>query len=233
MSTLSNIFSDVKHLFYPHICNGCGSDIIPEQNLLCARCMLQLPVTFFANYPNNPIEKIFTGRLPVAAAHAEFYFSKTSLIQQLIHQLKYKSNKAIGIYLGEMMGKTIRQSGRFSQVDALVPLPLFPGKEKKRGYNQAAVICEGMSLSMQLPVMENVLLRRHFTDTQTKKHRTERWQNVADSFTVQHPEKIKGKHLLLVDDVITTGATLEASGRHLLTAKDVTLSIATITAATK
>lgn len=233
MSTLNNIFSDLKHLFYPHICNGCGSDIIPEQNLLCARCMLQLPATFFANHPNNPIEKIFTGRLPVAAAHAEFYFSKASLVQHLIHQLKYKSNKAIGIYLGEMMGKTIRQSGRFSHVDALIPLPLFPGKEKKRGYNQAAVICEGMSASMQLPVMENVLVRRHFTDTQTKKHRTERWQNVAESFTVQQPEKIKGKHLLLVDDVITTGATLEASGRHLLTANGVTLSIATITAATK
>lgn len=233
MTALKNLFADLRHLFYPHICNGCGSDILSEETLLCTRCFANLPFTQYANYPNNPIEKIFTGRMHIEAAHAEFYFSKESLIQHLIHQLKYQSNKEIGIYLGEIMGRSLQKSNRFNTVDALIPLPLYPDKERKRGYNQAAVICEGVSRVMNVPVYNTVLIRRRFTETQTKKHRAERWENVEGSFAVKHEEKIKGKHLLLVDDVITTGATLEASGSHLLKTAGVKLSIATVTSATK
>lgn len=233
MFALKTLLADFKHLFYPHVCTGCGSDILANDNLLCSRCFSQLPFTLYAQYPNNPVEKIFTGRLPLVAAHAEFYFSKESLIQQLIHQLKYKGNKEIGIYLGEIMGRTMLESNRFNQIDALIPLPLYPDKERKRGYNQAAVICEGMSQVMNVPVYYDVLLRKRFTETQTKKHRAERWENVEGSFTVADEKKIKNKHLLLADDVITTGATLEASGSRLLNISGVKLSIATLTAATK
>ena len=233
MSALTNILSDFKHLFYPHICTGCGTDILADDNLLCAKCFVNLPATLYAEHPNNPIEKIFFGRMPVAAAHAEFYFAKESLIQHLIHQLKYKGNKEIGVYLGEMMGRTLQKSGRFNNIDGLIPLPLYPDKERKRGYNQAAVICNGMSAVMNVPVYNNVLIRRQFTETQTKKHRIERWENVAESFAVKNEELIKGKHLLLVDDVITTGATLEASGSRLLKIEGVKLSIATLTTAGK
>lgn len=233
MPTLTNLLSDFKQLFYPHTCTGCGTDIVANDNLLCAKCFVNLPSTLYAQYANNPIEKIFTGRMRIESAHAEFYFSKESLIQHLIHQLKYKSNKEIGIYLGEMMGRSLLKSNRFTTVDALIPLPMFPDKERKRGYNQAAVICEGMSQVMKVPVYYNVLLRQRSTSTQTKKHRVERWENVEDSFAVINEQRVKGKHLLLVDDVITTGATLEASGRHLLKIGRVKLSIATLTTATK
>lgn len=233
MPTLTNLLRDFKHLFYPHTCAGCGTDILSDDNLLCARCFVNLPSTLYAQYAHNPIEKIFTGRIKIEAAHAEFYFSKESLIQHLIHQLKYKNNKEIGIYLGDMMGRTILKSNRFVTVDALIPLPMFPEKERKRGYNQAAVICEGMSQAMNVPVYYNVLLRQRATSTQTKKHRVERWENVEDSFAVTNEQRVKGKHLLLVDDVITTGATLEASGRHLIKIDGVKLSIATLTTATK
>ncbi len=233
MIALKNIFSDFKHLFYPHICSGCGSDILADDNMLCAKCFVNLPSTLYAQYPNNPIEKIFTGRMKIEAAFAEFYFAKESLIQHLVHQLKYKGNKEIGVYLGEMMGRSLQKSNRFNNIDALIPLPLYPDKERKRGYNQAAVICEGMSQAINIPVYKDVLIRRRFTETQTKKHRTERWDNVEGSFAIKNEEKIKGKHLLLVDDVITTGATLEASGSRLLIIEDVKLSIATLTTATK
>ena len=233
MSALTNILSDFKHLFYPHICTGCGTDILADDNLLCAKCFVNLPATLYAQYPNNPIEKIFFGRMPVAAAHAEFYFAKESLIQHLIHQLKYKGNKEIGVYLGEMMGRTLQKTNRFNGIDGLIPLPLYPDKERKRGYNQAAVICNGMSAVMNVPVYNNVLIRRKFTETQTKKHRTERWENVAESFAVKNEELVKGKHLLLVDDVITTGATLEASGGRLLQTEVIKLSIATLATAGK
>ena len=195
--------------------------------------MTNLPETNFAQHANNPIEKIFWGRISVAAAHSEFHFSKESLIQELIHQLKYKGNTAIGIYLGELMGKTLLTSNRFDKIDALIPLPLSPDKEHKRGYNQAAIICDGMSAVMNVPVIKNVVLRQRYTDTQTKKHRIERWENVAGSFIIKDDSKLKGKNLLLVDDVITTGATLEACGTVIATIDGVKLSIATLAHAIK
>jgi ComF family protein len=233
MQSLKNIFNSTLHLFYPHLCTGCGSDLLPEDNLLCLQCINDLPHTNFAQHNNNPVEKIFWGRIPVAAAHSEFYFEKAFLIQHLIHQLKYKNNTAIGFYMGEVMGKTLQGSNRFINIDYLVPLPLYPDKERKRGYNQAAIICNGMSEVMNVPVLTGNVLRQRFTQTQTRKHRTERWENVAGSFTVKNPAALQGKNILLVDDVITTGATLEACGSVILQTEGVNLYIATLAHAAK
>ena len=233
MPFLKNIFIDTLHLFYPHVCNGCGSDLLEADNLLCLKCIANLPHTNFAPYPNNPIEKIFWGRIPVTAAYSEFYFSKESLIQYLVHQLKYRGNTAIGFYLGELMGKSLLDANRFNAIDALIPLPMFPGKERKRGYNQAEIICKGMSAVMNVPIISGIVIRGLATESQTKKHRTERWENVAESFTVKDEIKLAGKNLLLVDDVVTTGATLEACANSILKIHGVTLSIATLAVATK
>lgn len=233
MQALTKIVDGFTHLFYPHICTGCGSDLLLKDNMLCARCIINLPHTNYALHNNNPVEKIFWGRIPIAAAYSQFFFAKESLIQHLVHQLKYKGNTEIGSYLGEIMGQTIINSKRFNTIDALIPLPLYPDKERKRGYNQAAIICDGMSKVMGVPVISNNLLRQRFTETQTKKHRIERWENVEGSFVLKNPGALKDKHILLVDDVVTTGATLEASGAALLKAENITLSIATLTTATK
>lgn len=233
MQLLKNLFADTVHLFYPHICTGCGSDLLPETNLLCLKCITNLPRTNFAQHANNPIEKIFWGRLPLVAAHSEFYFAKESLLQHLIHQLKYKGNQQIGMYLGGLMGTSLLISNRFNKLDYLVPLPLYPDRERKRGYNQAMVICNGMSAVMNVPVLSASISRKKFTETQTKKHRTERWENVEGSFVINDPEKLEGKNLLLVDDVITTGATLEACGSMLTNMNGVRLSVATLSTATR
>lgn len=233
MSLLKNIFSDTLHLFYPHVCTGCGSDLLQKDNLLCLKCINDLPHTGFAPYNNNPVEKYFWGRLPLVAAHSEFYFEKGSLIQHLIHQLKYKGDTGIGSYLGELMGLSLLKSSRFNTIDALVPLPLFAEKERQRGYNQAAIICQGISETMNVPVITGNIIRCHPTETQTRKHRTERWENVSESFAIQNKVSIKGKHLLLVDDVVTTGATLEACGNVIIRAENVQLSIATLAHASK
>lgn len=233
MQSLKNIFSSTLHLFYPHVCTGCGSDLLDEKNLLCLRCINELPNTDFAQYNNNPVEKIFWGRIPVTAAHSQFYFAKESLVQHLIHQLKYKNNTAIGFYMGEMMGKSLLTSNRFNNIDYLVPLPLYPDKERKRGYNQAAIICNGISGIMNVPVLIGNVNRQRSTETQTRKHRTERWENVEGSFVVANAAALKGKSILLVDDVITTGATLEACGSILLQIEGVKLYIATLAHAAK
>ena len=233
IARLKNIFSSTLHLFYPHLCTGCGSDLLKEQNLLCIKCMHNLPHTNFAVFANNQIEKDFWGRIPLTAAYSQFYFSKEFLIQHLIHQLKYKGDTKIGFYLGEMMGKTLLNSNRFSTIDALIPLPLFADKEHKRGYNQATVICNCISAVMNIPVLNNAVIRQQATQTQTRKHRTERWENVKDSFKVAKANEISGKHLLLVDDVVTTGATLEACGHVILQVANVKLSMATLAYAVK
>lgn len=233
MKILRSFLTDTLHLFYPHHCCGCSSDLLEDKSLLCLKCINDLPYTLEAKYPGNHTEKIFWGRLPIQAACSEFYFSKDSMIQQLIHHLKYKGNTAIGYHLGEIMGKSLLNSNRFSNLDVLLPLPLHSNKEHKRGYNQAAVICNGMSSVMNVPVSTGNLVRQRFTETQTRKHRTGRWENVDGSFAVTNEALLRGKHLLLVDDVITTGATLEACGQCLLKIPGATLSIAALAYASK
>lgn len=147
-------------------------------------------------------------------------------MQQLVHQLKYRNQRELGIYMGKIVGHAL--SERFNHIDLLVPLPLFPAKERKRGYNQSQLLCEGISKVLQKPVLDKVVIRTTHTESQTKKNRVERWQNMEGKFELKDSSVISGKHVLLVDDVVTTGATLEACARELLKAENVQLSIATL-----
>jgi ComF family protein len=233
VNIFKNLFSSAIHLFYPRLCIGCGSDLLRPPALLCFHCIDSLPHTGYETIPGNPAEKIFYGRIPVTAAHSGFYFTKGALIQTLIHELKYKGNTEAGLYLGRLMGDKMQDSGRFTDIDYLIPLPLSAEKEFKRGYNQAEVICRGLSDTMNIPVMNKNIVRTRYTETQTKKHRAERWENVSGSFTINDPGAIYNKHILLVDDVITTGATLEACAVTILAAGDIRVSIATLAIASK
>ena len=196
------------------------------------RCIDAMPETNFDIHADNPVEKTFWGRLPLMGATAQFYFTKESLMQHLMHQFKYKNNKDLGLQLGRIMGEQIGKSGRFN-ADALIPLPLFLAKEKRRGYNQATVLCQGMAESMKIPVLDKVVIRPQHTETQTKKGRIDRWKNMEGKFILSDPHVIRNKHLLLIDDVVTTGATLEACGNELLKAENVRLSVATLCVASR
>ncbi len=233
MLSLRRIFNDSMQLFFPHNCIGCGSDALPESSMLCLRCISTLPYTGYESIQNNPVEDIFRGRTFIKEAASTFYFSKGHLVQHLIHQLKYKGNQQVGHYLGELMGNALLKSDRFANIDYLVPLPLYADKEFKRGYNQSTILCNGMSSAMQIPVMNNNVLRQRYTDTQTKKHRSERWQNVEGSFAVKNPSILAGKNILLVDDVITTGATLEACTQCMQQIAGLQISLGTLATASK
>lgn len=227
MISFLEIKESFLHLLFPHVCSGCGSDLLSEESMLCMHCVDAMPETNFEIHPNNPVEKKFWGRLQLVGATAQYYFTKESLIQHLMHQFKYKNNKDLGFQLGRMMGESLKRSGRFD-VDALIPLPLFPAKEKRRGYNQATILCQGMAEHINVPVLNDVIIRPQFTETQTKKGRIERWQNMEGKFILKDPASICNKHILLIDDVVTTGATLEACGTELLKAENIRLSVATL-----
>lgn len=232
MIKLKEIRDSFLHLIFPHVCTGCGSDILNKETVLCMRCIYAMPETDFALHPNNPVENLFWGRLPLVGGTAQFYFTKESLMQHLMQQFKYKGNKDLGLQLGRIMGEQIQKSGRF-EVNALIPLPLFPAKEKRRGFNQATILCQGMAEYMKIPVLDKVVIRPQHTETQTKKGRIERWKNMEGKFILASPQEIRNKHLLLVDDVVTTGATLEACGNELLKAENVRLSVATLCVASR
>lgn len=228
MIPVKSIINDFSHLFFPHVCAGCGSDNISRQSPLCLHCVNRLPLTNFHLYANNPAEKYFWGRMPVEGAASLCHFTDGSLVQHLLHQLKYRGHKEAGFFLGRMMGNSLQASGRFGGIDVLVPLPLFASRQKKRGYNQSEVLCSGMAAILRLPVITDAVMRLTATETQTHKNRIERWKNMEGKFELVRAGALAGKHILLVDDVITTGATLEACGQALLKAKGVKLSIATL-----
>jgi ComF family protein len=227
MLGVPSFIQDVLHLLYPHLCIGCGSDLLEPQETLCLYCNNELPKTDFANLEYNPVEKILLGRLPIEAAHSEYYFSKGQIIQHLIHALKYQGNKAVGQYLGVEIGNTLLQSSRFQDIDLILPLPMFSAKEYKRGYNQATIIAQSIAAKMNKTCTSDLLYRTHATQTQTTKDRSTRWENVRKSFGIKKPHLLEGKNILLVDDVITTGATLEACGQLLLDTPQTKLYIVT------
>jgi len=225
---LQTLKDSVLHLFFPHICAGCGNDILTPQSQLCAKCIHKLPFTGFENHSPNPIEKNLSGRVRFQKATSQLYFNKESLVQRLMHQFKYRGNINLGRQLGVIMGTQLIESRRFNNIDFLVPLPLYENKLKQRGFNQSKVLCEGISEIMNIGIIEDAIERPLFTETQTKKNRVERWQNIEGKFNAKKSNKIEGRHVLLIDDVITTGATIESCASTLLNIKGVTLSIATL-----
>ncbi|MES1222827.1 MAG: ComF family protein [Bacteroidota bacterium] len=228
MTLFKKAISNLAHLLFPHVCVNCGSDALNDLQLLCFHCLSELPYTNFALHANNPVEKKFWGRLPVKAAASLFYFNKDSAVQHLLHQLKYQGKKEVGIYLGKMLGEKLVNSNRFMHIDAIIPLPLATKKEMLRGFNQSTIIANGMAEVMNIPVCKNIIIRTKATESQIHKTRIERWENMKDVFSLTNADAIAGKNIILVDDVITTGATAESCGATLLQAKGVSLNIVSV-----
>ncbi|MFM7357116.1 MAG: ComF family protein [Sediminibacterium sp.] len=214
------------HLFFPHYCMGCFNDLSTRYQVICPVCEYHLPTTGFAHLTNNPVEKIFWGRLSLVSATAAYFFSSNSLIQELIFSLKYKQKKETGLWLGKRLGHSLAHSERFHSIDCIIPLPLHKEKELLRGYNQANLIALGIQQILGKPILPDAVIRDKFTASQTHQNRDNRWLNMQNIFRVVEPEKLKHKHCLLVDDVITTGATLEACGKALLGIPGCRISIA-------
>ncbi len=222
------IFNYLTELFFPRLCVVCGDRLIEQEQWICLHCLHHIPRTNFHLEPDNRVAQIFYGRVKLEFATSFFYFSKGSKYQSLLHALKYKGMKELGAEIGKHFGIDLMQSSDFLSVDVICPVPLHPQKEKKRGYNQSWWVASGIALQMQKELSDDNLKRVTATETQTRKSRFERWQNVEGIFELSHPDAFAGKHILLIDDVVTTGATLEACAQTILSQTDARVSIATL-----
>ncbi len=220
--------SDFINLFYPGTCAACGDSLVNEEKIICTYCYLKLPRTNFCNSIDNPVDRIFWGRVNLITATSFLFFNKGSRVQKLLHQLKYNGNKKIAIYLGELFGQELNRVATYNDIDLIIPVPLHPRKRKKRGFNQSELIAIGIGTTMGITYSSHYLIRTEFTSTQTNKTRYLRWKNVNGKFSILRTDELVGKHVLLVDDVLTTGATIEACAQELLKIPNIKISVATL-----
>ena len=216
------------HLFYPTLCYGCGKPLVATEEVLCITCGSLLPDTGYHNEPNNETAQRFSGRVPFLQATSLAWFTTDGLLQHLIHGMKYGGRKDIARYLGYELGIRLKDTQWWHTVDVIVPVPLHPQKEASRGYNQSLLIAQGLSACTGTPVNSQALLRTRNTSTQTNKTRSERVTNMENAFSVVSEGMALHLHVLLIDDVLTTGATLEACAHALRAAGIIKISIATI-----
>lgn len=214
------------HLLFPSICLQCGTDELSDAYILCDQCIQELPYTDFFLIENNLVEKMFWGRISLGASGAALFFTKKSIVQVLIFELKYKQNPKAGWLLGRIMGEALQKSNRFNHINGLVPVPLQKSRQRKRGYNQAQLLCEGIAAVCHWPLFLDVIHKKKRTSSQTHKDRLQRGGTATIQFTLIHPEVIIGLNLLVIDDVVTTGATMEAIGNCLLMAHPASIGFA-------
>lgn len=225
---LPEIVNDFVSLFFPRCCLACSQALVKGEESICTSCMLELPQTQYHRDPANPLRTRMSDRVPIAYGFAFLKFTKSGRVQKLLHALKYKNHPEVGILIGKVYGDRLKEAGLQNSFDGIVPVPLHPSRLRKRGYNQSERFAEGLSLAFGVPNLSNALSRSTKTQTQTRKTKLKRWENVAEVFVINDQHSVRGLRILLVDDVVTTGATLEACITTLLAEGCTSVSIACI-----
>jgi ComF family protein len=226
--TASTYLSAFMAMVFPNLCVVCSRNLLRHERAICKPCEERLPTTGFHQQKSNIVERIFWGRVAIANATAYLFYRKDEQAQKILHAIKYKGNLALGNKMGKLMGQSLLLTDWHGEIDVIVPVPLHPKKQKLRGYNQSEVIANGIAERLNVSVSTDYLIRQRFTDTQTRKGRYDRYKNMADVFETINHDRLAGKHVLLVDDVVTTGGTLEACASKLLEVPGVKVSIATL-----
>lgn len=230
---IKNTSQAIIDLFYPNICNGCHLELVGNESLICTSCLHILPKAKFHLLINNPVEQKLTGRIEFNNATSMYYFNKGGTIQHIMHALKYKGHTDIGVLLGQLFAKEISSFSWVKDIDIILPIPLSKQKLHKRGYNQCDFIAAGMNDILNITIDTQSVIRKKNTQTQTQMNRLERMKNMEDAFEVVNIPALENKHVLILDDVITSGATIESFALALQSIKGIRLSIATLCYATE
>ncbi len=227
---MENPFAALLHLFFPERCAACGGPLPEGAHLLCPHCRWDMPLTGYAHSHDNPVFQKFGGLIPVVEASSLLFFTRGSQYRTMIHSFKYAGQWRISLELGSLLGETLRTEERYRNLDLIIPIPLHFRRRLLRGYNQAEYLAEGIGNCLGIPVEKRCLKRHiHNPSQASTHHRNDRWENVQGIFSVHHPDRLTDCHVLLVDDVLTTGATLVAAAEALLEkAPTCRISIATL-----
>ena len=217
-TTLGIWMHDAWGLLVPRRCAGCDGALLSYESHLCDACRGDLPFTRFNEDPLNPVERLFHGKVPLEAAGALLRFSAHGMVQRMLHRIKYRHDRDVAALLGGMMGEALAATRRFDGIDAVIAVPLHPRKERQRGYNQSRLLADGISQVVPLEPLHHALQRVERTTSQTRKGRMDRWRNVKEAFEARDAAALSGRHVLIVDDVVTTGSTAEACAQAILQA---------------
>jgi ComF family protein len=228
---ISSVLRDVMSLMLPRTCLACGRALLENEGCVCLACRYNMPLTSFAKRKDNPIKLLFENVLDVESAAAMFWFVGGTEWQRIVHNFKYYGRWFFAQKMGEWLGEELLESGNFSDIDLIIPIPLHYRRRLHRGYNQSEQLALGVVRKMGVKCDFRSVCRRQYNDSQTSKSRSERWDNVESIFEVRRAEKLRGKHILLIDDVLTTGATMASCALAIVKAceGDVRISIATLT----
>ena len=218
----------LQNLFFPKLCNGCNALLLKNEVVICVKCRHELPFTYHHLIENNEIMTQFYGIVPLEFAAAMVYFNSKGIAQELIHNLKYRNQQEVGAVLGKIYAYNLREANSLPPVDLIIPTPIHKKRLRERGYNQVASFCQALSIDFQIPIDKNVLMRKKHTKTQTKKSKEKRAEMKAHDFNIEYNKYHIGQHFLLIDDVITSGATIEACAKALLKIPNSKVSILAI-----
>lgn len=228
-----SLWNDFISLIYPRTCICCGNLLLKSEYHVCNYCFVNLPKSNFHSEQNSELDKIFYGRANIAKAGSFLLFEKSGKIQKILHSIKYQGNTELAEQMGIWYGNILKSDVVFSSIDLIIPVPLHSDKLKQRGFNQSEEFAKGLSKALNVPLMAGNLVRKEYTSTQTKKSKIERWENVKDKFELLEPEQLNSKKILLVDDVITTGATIDACYQALSKSESPQVFIASLAYAKK
>lgn len=230
-NTMKNSFASLLHLFFPRRCVVCGANLIEGEEAICTRCNIDMPRTNYHKLKDNPVERMFWGKIPLERATSYFFYRKGSDFRKILHLLKYGGRKELGAVMGRFMAADLQSADFFRDVDVIVPVPLHPRKRRARGYNQSDWIARGVSQLTGIPADTAAVVREKQTETQTRKSAFERWENVNGIFSLRHPEVFAGKHVLIIDDVLTTGSTTVACADVFRHVEGIRISVLTLAVA--
>lgn len=227
---ISNILNDIITVIVPRLCFGCNARLYRGEHLLCTLCRNQIPLTDYDFALENPIDRIFYGRIEIEKAAVFLFYSEVGMVKNMIHYLKYKNQQQVGTFLGNWFGSILAEKGNLNNIDYIVPVPLHRKKQRKRGYNQVTEFARQLATHLNASYNDSILIKTANTKTQTKKSRIFRWQGNKELYTLTDTSFFKKKRVLLVDDVITTGATMEACAKAIQKSEGVTIYLAAMAA---
>lgn len=228
LKIFDEIQKNLLNVLFPVFCNGCSNLLLKNENVICTKCLHNLPFTLHHQIKDTEINKIFYGIIPFEFGASILYFTKKGFVQNLIHNLKYRNRQEIGTYLGDLYAKELIDLETIKSIDFIIPVPLHKKRLHERGYNQVTTFCKSIEKNLTIPVLDDVLVKKQHLKSVTDKSKEARLKHNENVFSIENEHKIEGKHILIIDDVFTTGATIEACAKEILKIKNTKISMLTM-----